>query len=79
MAGLASDAERLLVLDFQDTSNDAGSCQFVDDSRSRVSWPWALVRLVKATSEAASHLGIVYECGVGGKTTATFNGTQPTR
>ena len=71
---LDTDAERLMVLDILGESGEEAASAYVDDLKLRLSSPWAFTLACKALSDGASHLGIVYECGDAGKTTASFEG-----
>ena len=74
LARLDTDAERLLALDILGESSEDAASAYVDDLKLRLSSPWALLLACNGLSHGASHLGMVYECGETGKTTATFEG-----
>ena len=74
LSQLNTDVERLLVIDMLADSREDAVSAIVDDLKLRFSSPWALTFGCQALSQGASNLGIVYECGGGGKTVAIFDG-----
>ena len=60
---LATDAERLMVLDVIDDSEADAASGYVDDLKMPFSSPWSLSLGTPALDKAARHYGVVYECG----------------
>ena len=59
----ASDAERLLLLDWMDSSRLLAQGLFIDDIRTRFSSPAAALVGISCLSSYASAAGVVFECG----------------
>ena len=77
MSALATDAERLLVLDMIGQSGGEARVAFVDDFKARYSSPWAAKQGGIGISNDARHNGVVYEGGQKGKLVVTLDGFPP--
>ena len=75
-SALQTDAERLLVMDYLQTSGGESGSVFVDDLRIRPSFRWALELTVRSVDAVARELGVVFEGGPGSKATVSFEGVS---
>ena len=74
MANLASDAERLLVLDWVASPAEQPLYLFIDDGRFSFSSPAAALAGLQALTSYAKARGVVFECGVNEKSLVLADG-----